>query len=75
MTLNEFLELTESPAEVKKLKSLSKHNSNIETYNTLIDMLSVKHYNKSVDLINDVVKDKKLKSNVTISLRKISSHI
>lgn len=61
MTLNEFLELTESPAEVKKLKSLSKHNSSIETYNTLIDMLSVKPYNKSVDLINDVVKDKKLK--------------
>ena len=40
MTLKKFTGIKTND-EVKKLKSLSKHNSNIETYNALIDMLCV----------------------------------
>lgn len=62
MTLNEFLELRESPTEVKKLKNDAKSDkSNKEIYSELISMLTGKSYSDSVEFIDEIIKDDKLK--------------
>ena len=57
--------LTESPAEVKKLKadvnSVNSDKSQKEIYNELISMLTGKSYSDSVEFIDEIVKDEKLK--------------
>ena len=54
--------LIESPAEVKKLKSdVKSEKSNKEIYNELISMLTGKSYSDSVEFIDEIVKDNKLK--------------
>lgn len=54
--------LIESPAEVKKLKNDAKsEKSNKEIYNELISMLTGKSYSDSIEFIDEIVKDDKLK--------------
>ena len=54
--------LTESPAEVKKLKDdVKSDKSQKEIYNELISMLTGKSYSDSIEFIDEIVKDEKLK--------------
>lgn len=54
--------LIESVTEVKKLEKDSKILSNKELYDELISMLKGKNYPDSVEMIDDIIKDPKLKT-------------
>lgn len=63
MRFSEYLEqISESSSEVKKLEKESKELSNEELYDELISMLKGKDYEDSVDMIDDIIKDPKLKT-------------
>ena len=58
--------LIESPAEVKKLKNdVKSDKTNKEIYNELISMLTGKSYSDSVEFIDEIVKDNKLKCSLS----------
>lgn len=54
-------EIVESAADVKKLEKDAKTKPEKEMYDELIKMLQGKDYDDSVELIDDIVKDPKLK--------------
>ena len=62
MKFKKLLELWESnSSDLKDLKTDLKKKTNQEIYDELIDMLSNKDYEDSVDFIEDIIKDPKLK--------------
>lgn len=57
-----FSKLVESASEVKKLEKDAKTLSTKELYDELISMLKGKDYDDSVEMIDDLIKDPKLKT-------------
>ena len=57
-----FSELVESASEIKTLKKDAKTLSTKDLYDELISMLKGKDYDESVEMIEDIIKDPKLKT-------------